>query len=125
MFRLHLSKNLIQTCILYLLTKVPFSFGYFRNANKIVALLGNGIEPSLIPQHINLTQVSQVSADDYHHITEILRGVKEDNYEKLGLESCSIEDELNKVQQEKRKIATKYYYQFCFYYGKRFKDRVK
>lgn len=92
-----------------------FSFGYFRNANKIVALLGNGIEPSLIPQHINLTQVSQVSADDYHHITEILRGVKEDSYEKLGLESCSIEDELNKVQQEKRKIATKYYYQLCFY----------
>ncbi|XP_029378555.1 sodium-dependent neutral amino acid transporter B(0)AT2 isoform X1 [Echeneis naucrates] len=69
------------------------------NTNKIVALLGNGIEANLIPHHINLTQVSQVSAEDYHQMTEIIRGVKEDDYEKLGLESCSIEEELNKAVQ--------------------------
>ncbi|XP_072242515.1 sodium-dependent neutral amino acid transporter B(0)AT2 [Leuresthes tenuis] len=69
------------------------------NTNKIVALLGNGIEPTIIPHHINLTQVSQVSADDYHQMINIIRGVNEDEYEKLGLESCSIEDELNKAVQ--------------------------
>ncbi|XP_023285262.1 sodium-dependent neutral amino acid transporter B(0)AT2 [Seriola lalandi dorsalis] len=69
------------------------------NTNKIVALLGNGIEASLIPHHINLTQVNQVSAEDYHQMTEIIKGVKEDEYQKLGLESCSIEDELNKAVQ--------------------------
>lgn len=62
-----------------------------------MALLGNGIEESLIPHHINLTQVSQVSAEDYHQMIDIIRGVKEDEYGQLGLESCSIEDELNKV----------------------------
>ncbi|GLD61604.1 sodium-dependent neutral amino acid transporter B(0)AT2 [Lates japonicus] len=69
------------------------------NTNKIVALLGNGIEESLIPHHINLTQVSQVSAEDYHQMIDIIRGVKEDEYGQLGLESCSIEDELNKAVQ--------------------------
>uniref|UniRef100_A0A1A8H7E8 Transporter n=2 Tax=Nothobranchius korthausae TaxID=1143690 RepID=A0A1A8H7E8_9TELE len=69
------------------------------NTNKIVSLLGNGIEPSLIPHHINLTQVSQVSADDYHQMIEILRGVKENEYQNLGLEPCSIEAELNKAVQ--------------------------
>ncbi|XP_039989430.1 sodium-dependent neutral amino acid transporter B(0)AT2 [Xiphias gladius] len=69
------------------------------NTNKIVALLGNGIEESLIPHHINLTQVSQVSAEDYNLMIEIIKGVKEDEYQKLGLESCSIEDELNKAVQ--------------------------
>ncbi|XP_076588231.1 sodium-dependent neutral amino acid transporter B(0)AT2 [Chaetodon auriga] len=69
------------------------------NINKIVALLGNGIEESLIPHHINLTQASQVSAEDYHQMIDIIKGVKEDEYQKLGLESCSIEDELNKAVQ--------------------------
>uniref|UniRef100_A0A8C6KX43 Transporter n=1 Tax=Nothobranchius furzeri TaxID=105023 RepID=A0A8C6KX43_NOTFU len=71
----------------------------YRPNPEIVALLGNGIEPSLIPHHINLTQVSQVSADDYHQMTEILRGVKENEYQNLGLEPCSIEAELNKAVQ--------------------------
>ncbi|KAM7397158.1 hypothetical protein PAMP_020151 [Pampus punctatissimus] len=60
------------------------------NTNKIVALLGNGINGSLIPQHINL---SQVSAEDYHLM---IKGMKQEDYQKLGLDSCSIEDELNK-----------------------------
>lgn len=63
-----------------------------------MALLGNGIEATLIPHHINLTQVSQVTADDYHQMIDIIKGVKEDEFQKLGLESCTIEDELNKVQ---------------------------
>ncbi|CAK6954550.1 sodium-dependent neutral amino acid transporter B(0)AT2 [Scomber scombrus] len=69
------------------------------NTNKIVDLLGNGIEESLIPHHINLTQVSQVSSEDYNLMTEIIKRVKEDDYQKLGLESCSIEAELNKAVQ--------------------------
>ncbi|XP_070686236.1 sodium-dependent neutral amino acid transporter B(0)AT2 [Pempheris klunzingeri] len=69
------------------------------NTNKIVALLGNGIEESLIPHHINLTQVSQVSAEDYNQMIEVIQRVKEDDYKKLGLDSCSIEDELNKAVQ--------------------------
>ncbi|CAN9498816.1 unnamed protein product [Ophioblennius macclurei] len=69
------------------------------NTNRIVALLGNGLEPSLIPHHINLTQGGQVSADDYHKMISIIKNVKEDDYDKLRLETCSIEDELNKAVQ--------------------------
>ncbi|XP_053174662.1 sodium-dependent neutral amino acid transporter B(0)AT2 [Scomber japonicus] len=69
------------------------------NTNKIVDLLGNGIEESLIPHHINLSQVSQVSAEDYTLMTEIIKRVKEDDYQKLGLEPCTIEAELNKAVQ--------------------------
>lgn len=61
--------------------------------------MGNGIDAGLIPHHINLTQVSQVSAEDYHQMIDIIKGVKEDEFSKLGLASCSIEDELNKVQE--------------------------
>ncbi|KAI3371011.1 hypothetical protein L3Q82_023661 [Scortum barcoo] len=69
------------------------------NTNKIVALLGNGIDENLIPHHINLSQVSQVTAEDYHQMIDVIKGVKEDEYPTLGLESCSIEDELNKAVQ--------------------------
>uniref|UniRef100_A0A3Q3QRC6 Transporter n=1 Tax=Monopterus albus TaxID=43700 RepID=A0A3Q3QRC6_MONAL len=69
------------------------------NTNKIAALLGNGIEASLIPHHINLTQVSQISAEDYHQMIGVIKGVKEDDFQTLGLQSCSIEDELNKAVQ--------------------------
>lgn len=69
------------------------------NTRKIVGLLGNGIEESLIPHHINLTQASGVSAEDYHQMIEVIKRVKEDDYQALGLDSCSIEDELNKAVQ--------------------------
>lgn len=69
------------------------------NTNKIVELLGNGIEQNLIPHHINLTQVSQVTAEDYHQMIEVIRRVKEDDFQKLGLEPCSIENELDKAVQ--------------------------
>lgn len=69
------------------------------NTGRIVALLGNGIEESLIPHHINLTKVGGISAEDYHQMIEVIKRVKEDDYQKLGLDSCSIEDELNKAVQ--------------------------
>ncbi|XP_035283296.1 sodium-dependent neutral amino acid transporter B(0)AT2-like isoform X2 [Anguilla anguilla] len=66
------------------------------NAKKIVGFLGNEISPDLIPPHIDL---SNVSAEDYTQMIEIIRGVKESDFSHLGLDSCSIEDELNKAVQ--------------------------
>ena len=63
-----------------------------------MGLLGNGIEASLIPHHINLTQPSQVTAEDYQMMIDVIKRVKEDDFPQLGLDSCSIEDELNKVR---------------------------
>lgn len=80
-----------------------FCLFVFRNANKIAGLLGNGIEESLIPNHINLTHVSQVTAKDYHQMIEIIKGVKEDKFDTLGLDSCSLNEELNKVRTKRRK----------------------
>uniref|UniRef100_UPI0037E8FDF6 sodium-dependent neutral amino acid transporter B(0)AT2 n=1 Tax=Semicossyphus pulcher TaxID=241346 RepID=UPI0037E8FDF6 len=69
------------------------------NTNKIVSLVGNGIEESLIPLHINLTLPSQVSNEDYNEMFKVIKMVKEDKFAELGLDSCSIEDELNKAVQ--------------------------
>lgn len=69
------------------------------NTQRIVSLLGNGIEHSLIPHHINLTQGSEVSSEDYDQMMEIIKKVKEDQFDSLGLEACSIEGELNKAVQ--------------------------
>ena len=70
---------------------------FFRNTHKIVTLLGNGIDQSLIPHHINLTQASEISAEDYDQIIEVIKKVQEGDFAQLGLETCSIEAELNKV----------------------------
>ncbi|XP_055795513.1 sodium-dependent neutral amino acid transporter B(0)AT2-like [Salvelinus fontinalis] len=67
------------------------------NTKKIVALLGNEVSHDLIPHHINFS--ATVSAEDYQQMTEILRGVTEKDYPSLGLDSCSIEEELNKAVQ--------------------------
>ncbi|XP_020492857.1 sodium-dependent neutral amino acid transporter B(0)AT2 [Labrus bergylta] len=69
------------------------------NSKKIVSLLGNGIEESLIPHHINLTLPAQVSKEDYLEMFNVIKMVKEDDFPKLGLEDCSIEAELNKAVQ--------------------------
>ncbi|XP_068595999.1 sodium-dependent neutral amino acid transporter B(0)AT2 [Brachionichthys hirsutus] len=69
------------------------------NTNKIVSLLGNGIDESLIPHHINLSHVSGVTTEDYHQMMEIFKGVTEKDFPKLGLEPCVIEDELNQAVQ--------------------------
>ncbi|TNN57097.1 Sodium-dependent neutral amino acid transporter B(0)AT2 [Liparis tanakae] len=70
-----------------------------KNSNRIVSLLGNGIERSLIPAHVNLTNVSQVSTEDYHQMVQAIRLGTGEQYQNLRLESCSIEDELNKAVQ--------------------------
>jgi solute carrier family 6 amino acid/orphan transporter-like 15/16/17/18/20 len=59
-------------------------------------LLGNEVSHDLIPHHINFS--ATVSAEDYQQMTEILRGVTEKDYPRLSLDSCSIEEELNKVR---------------------------
>ncbi|XP_036963461.1 sodium-dependent neutral amino acid transporter B(0)AT2 [Acanthopagrus latus] len=69
------------------------------NTQKIVTLLGNGIEQSLIPHHINLTQASEISAEDYNQMIEVIKKVQEGDFARLGLETCSIEAELNKAVQ--------------------------
>ncbi|CAB1313450.1 unnamed protein product [Coregonus sp. 'balchen'] len=67
------------------------------NTKKIIALLGNEVSHDLIPHHINFS--ATVSAEDYQQMTEIIRGVTEKDYPHLGLDSCSIEEELNKAVQ--------------------------
>ncbi|XP_059917623.1 sodium-dependent neutral amino acid transporter B(0)AT2 [Gadus macrocephalus] len=66
------------------------------NTKRIVALLGNQVSRDLIPAHINLTAVS---TEDYQKLTDIIRGEKGADYPSLGLETCSIEEELNKAVQ--------------------------
>lgn len=65
-----------------------------------MSLLGNGIDETLIPHHINLTQGSKVTAEDYQQMIGIIQKVKEGDFKNLGLESCTIEDELNKVPEK-------------------------
>nr|XP_057931914.1 sodium-dependent neutral amino acid transporter B(0)AT2 isoform X1 [Doryrhamphus excisus] len=69
------------------------------HSKKIVDLLGNGIEESVIPKHINLSHSSSLSTADYHLMINIIKDVKEEQFTQLGLDSCSIEDELNKAVQ--------------------------
>ncbi|XP_061629950.1 sodium-dependent neutral amino acid transporter B(0)AT2 [Phyllopteryx taeniolatus] len=66
------------------------------NSNRIADLLGNGIDANLIPNHINLSH--RMSVDDYRQMIDDIKRVK-DNFAKLGLDSCNIEDELNKAEQ--------------------------
>ncbi|XP_063052065.1 sodium-dependent neutral amino acid transporter B(0)AT2 [Engraulis encrasicolus] len=68
-----------------------------ENSRKIEGFLGSEISRDLIPHHINFS--SSVSTQDYKQITDILQGVMESDYSRLGLDSCSIEDELNKAVQ--------------------------
>ncbi|KAJ0069988.1 hypothetical protein NL108_018444, partial [Boleophthalmus pectinirostris] len=69
------------------------------NTNRVVSLLGTRIEASLIPHHINLSAPETVTAEDYHQIISVIRAVQEDDFSKLGLETCSIEKELNQTVQ--------------------------
>lgn len=79
----------------------------FSNTRRIVSLLGNGIEEDLIPHHINLTQISRVTAEDYQQMIGIIQKVKETDFKNLGLESCTIEDELNKVPEKMQHFRCK------------------
>lgn len=55
---------------------------------------GTSINESMIPQHINLTQVS---AEEYQQLYEAIKGFHGTGIQDLGLEPCNIENELNKV----------------------------
>lgn len=57
-------------------------------------MLGSRINESMIPQHINLTQVS---AEDYQEMYESIQGFQGNRFEELGLEACNIQNELDKV----------------------------
>lgn len=48
----------------------------------------------MIPQHINLTQVS---AEEYRQLYEAIEGFHGTGIKDLGLEPCNIENELDKV----------------------------
>ncbi|XP_072125429.1 sodium-dependent neutral amino acid transporter B(0)AT2 [Mobula birostris] len=68
-----------------------------RNTDKILEMLKAGvISHDLIPHHVNL---SDVSATDYHQMYNIIKEVKEEDFQKLGLDSCQLEDELNQAVQ--------------------------
>ncbi|XP_032894091.1 sodium-dependent neutral amino acid transporter B(0)AT2 [Amblyraja radiata] len=68
-----------------------------RNADRILDMLkAEVISHDLIPHHINL---SDVSATDYHQMYNIIKEVKEEEFLKLGLDSCQLEDELNQAAQ--------------------------
>ncbi|XP_020382544.2 sodium-dependent neutral amino acid transporter B(0)AT2 [Rhincodon typus] len=68
-----------------------------RNADKILEMLKVGaVSHDLIPHHVNL---SDVSATDYHQMYNIIKEVKEEEFPKLGLDSCQLEDELNQAVQ--------------------------
>uniref|UniRef100_A0A4W3GGD9 Transporter n=1 Tax=Callorhinchus milii TaxID=7868 RepID=A0A4W3GGD9_CALMI len=68
-----------------------------KNADKILEMLSAGVvSHDLIPHHVNF---SEVSAEDYYQMYDIIKGVKEEEFPKLGLESCQLEDELNQAVQ--------------------------
>lgn len=75
-----------------------FFFVPFRNTNKIVDLLGTSLPETVIPSSVNLTNVLEVSADDYQEMIASIKKFNGSEFSKLGLDTCSIEDELNKVR---------------------------
>lgn len=62
-------------------------------------MLGSGINGSMIPQHINF---SHVSPEDYQLMFESISTLKGSTFSELGLESCNIESELDKVSAKMR-----------------------
>lgn len=69
---------------------------FYRNSEKILKLLKIGnLSQDMIPHHINF---SSITAEDYNLVYDIIRKVKEEEFDSLGLKSCQIEDELNKVR---------------------------
>ncbi|XP_075993817.1 sodium-dependent neutral amino acid transporter B(0)AT2 [Genypterus blacodes] len=65
-----------------------------QNVNRIAFMLDNNvINRTSIPPHVNLT--GAVSVEDYHQM--IYEGIKD--YKSLGLNSCTIEEELNQAVQ--------------------------
>nr|KAF6497823.1 solute carrier family 6 member 15 [Rousettus aegyptiacus] len=68
-----------------------------ENSKMIITFLKMGnISQDIIPHHINF---SAVTAEDYHLVYDIIQKVKEEEFPALHLNSCQIEDELNKAVQ--------------------------
>ncbi|KAJ8776519.1 hypothetical protein J1605_015414 [Eschrichtius robustus] len=68
-----------------------------ENLEMIIKLVKMGnISQDTIPHHINF---SAVTAEDYHLVYDIIQKVKEEEFPALHLNSCQIEDELNKAVQ--------------------------
>uniref|UniRef100_A0A3B1JRJ0 Solute carrier family 6 member 15 n=1 Tax=Astyanax mexicanus TaxID=7994 RepID=A0A3B1JRJ0_ASTMX len=67
-----------------------------ENTQKIVGYLGTEISYDVIPPHIDF---SKVSREDYQQIIGVIRGVKENDFSQLGLDSCDITEELNQGVQ--------------------------
>ncbi|KAG8513971.1 Sodium-dependent neutral amino acid transporter B(0)AT2, partial [Galemys pyrenaicus] len=68
-----------------------------ENSEMIMKFLKIGnISQDIIPHHINF---SVITAEDYHLVYDILQKVKEEEFPALHLNSCQIEDELNKAVQ--------------------------
>lgn len=57
--------------------------------------MGN-ISQDIIPHRFNL---SASTALEYHEIYDIIKKVKDEEFPALNLDSCNIEDELNKVSK--------------------------
>ncbi|KAK2102328.1 hypothetical protein P7K49_019995 [Saguinus oedipus] len=68
-----------------------------QNSEMIMKFLKMGnISEDIIPHHINL---SAVTMEDYHLVYDIIQKVKEEEFPALHLNSCQIEEELNKAVQ--------------------------
>eukprot|EP00064_Thunnus_orientalis_P001842 superscaffoldBa00000128_g1845 len=68
-----------------------------ENAEKILGYLNTGVlSKELIPPHINF---SHLSSQDYAEMYSVIKTVKEDSFDQLGLDPCVLEDELNKAVQ--------------------------
>lgn len=52
------------------------------------------IPQAIIPSHINF---SAITAEGYHEVYDIIKRVKGEEFPALNLQTCYIEDELNKV----------------------------
>lgn len=57
----------------------------------------------IIPHHVNF---SRISVQDYQLVYDIIKKVKEEEFDGLGLAACQIEDELNKVRHIQAIIDT-------------------
>ncbi|KAM9429310.1 sodium-dependent neutral amino acid transporter SLC6A17-like [Salvelinus alpinus] len=68
-----------------------------ENAEKILGYLKSGVlSLELIPPHVNF---SHLSAVDYQEMYGVIKTVREDSFDQLGLDPCLLEDELNKAVQ--------------------------
>lgn len=66
-----------------------------RNAEKILGYLHTKVlSHELIPPQVNF---SHLTAQDYNEMYNVIKAVKIDHFQELGLDPCLLEDELDKV----------------------------